>query len=86
CKYTESFTLQIPCPVEGCDGEITEKRTRRGKVFYGCNRYPKCKFASWDKPTSKKCPSCSKAYLVEKESKKKGHYLECPSCKFEVNT
>jgi len=84
CKYTEAVTLGVPCPVEGCGGQITEKRTRRGRIFYGCSAYPKCTFASWDKPTTQTCPSCSKATLVEKESAKKGRYLRCPSCKHEV--
>jgi len=83
CRYTEAVTLGIPCPEEGCGGDIVEKRTRRGKIFYGCSNYPKCTFASWDKPTSKRCTSCSESYLVEKESKKKGRYLKCPACKAE---
>ena len=62
---------------------ITEKRTRKGRIFYGCSKYPKCTFASWDKPTGKRCPQCSETYLVEKNSKTKGHYLKCPVCKFE---
>lgn len=85
CKYTEAVTLGIPCPIPGCGGQIGEKRTRRGKVFFGCNNYPRCTFASWDKPTDRLCPSCSKNYLVEKDSKKKGRYLRCPSCRHEVS-
>lgn len=86
CKYTETPTLGIPCPVDGCTGEIIERRTRRGKTFYGCSRYPKCDYASWDKPTSQRCPECGQTNLVEKVSKKKGQYLKCPSCKFEVTS
>ncbi|MBN1164483.1 MAG: type I DNA topoisomerase [Candidatus Krumholzibacteriota bacterium] len=86
CKYTEAVTLGIKCPQEGCDGEITEKRTRRGKIFYGCSEYPKCQYASWDKPTDKKCPQCGKSPLVEKVTKKRGHFLKCPSCKYEVDS
>ncbi len=84
CKYTEAVTLGIPCPEEGCDGEIVEKKTQRGKVFYGCSRYPSCKFASWDKPTTQKCLECENSFLVLKSSKKKGDFLQCPKCKFEV--
>ena len=83
CRYTEAVTIGIACPREGCDGEIVEKRSRRGKIFYGCNRYPKCDFASWDKPTDRKCPACGEAYLVEKNTKRKGHFLRCPACKHE---
>jgi DNA topoisomerase-1 len=57
-KRTEPKDLGIPCPVPGCTGQITEKRSRRGKVFYGCNRYPDCSFAAWDKPTDQKCETC----------------------------
>jgi len=84
CKYTEAVTLGIPCPIPGCGGQIGERRTKRGKVFFGCSNYPKCTYASWDKPTGRLCPACSKDYLVEKDSKKKGKYLRCPSCRHEV--
>ena len=56
----------MDCPK--CDGKIIEKKTRKGKIFYGCNNYPKCKIASWDKPIDEKCPKCGK-YLVEKKKK-----------------
>lgn len=45
----------MDCPE--CNGKIIEKKTRKGKIFYGCNNYPKCKFASWDKPLSTSCLS-----------------------------
>jgi DNA topoisomerase-1 len=86
CKYTDKATLGIRCPREGCGGELVEKRTRRGKIFYGCSAYPTCSYASWDKPTSQLCPQCGKENLVEKASNKKGHYLRCPSCHHEVTT
>jgi DNA topoisomerase I len=56
-KRTEPKELGVPCPT-GCGGELTEKRSRRGKIFYGCNRYPECNFAAWDKPTDKICETC----------------------------
>jgi DNA topoisomerase-1 len=56
-KRTEPKELGVPCP-KGCGGQITEKRSRRGKIFYGCNRYPECDFAAWDKPTDKQCETC----------------------------
>ena len=52
----------MDCPL--CDGKIVEKKTRKGKLFYGCNHYPKCKFASWYKPVDEKCPKCDN-YLIE---------------------
>jgi len=70
CKYTESLeekTLGIKCP-KCKNGKIVEKRTKKGKIFYGCSNWPKCDFALWDKPTGKKCPKCG-ALLVETKRK-----------------
>ena len=63
------------CP--HCDGNIIERKTKRGKVFYGCSNYPKCKFASWDKPITEKCPSCGDV-LVEHKDK-----IKCMKCDYE---
>lgn len=79
CKYIKKSEKELveimDCPL--CSGKIVEKPTRRGKIFYGCNHYPKCKFASWDKPTGEMCPECGK-YLVEKNGK-----IKCSECEFE---
>ncbi|GAB6094615.1 type I DNA topoisomerase [Desulfatiferula olefinivorans] len=85
CKNTQSAhadtgpgaSLGVPCPTSGCTGEIVEKQSKRGKVFYGCNKYPDCTFASWDKPVNQPCPRCGAPYLVEKTSKREGTYLKC---------
>jgi DNA topoisomerase-1 len=84
CKHTESVngaaggqSIGMQCPEDGCEGDIVEKRSRRGKVFYGCNRYPECTFATWDKPIAKPCPICNKPYLVEKNTKRQGNFLAC---------
>ncbi|HLA28698.1 MAG TPA: type I DNA topoisomerase [Syntrophales bacterium] len=50
CKNTMPFSMGIKCPSEGCSGDICEKRTKTGRVFYGCSRYPDCKFSTWTKP------------------------------------
>jgi DNA topoisomerase-1 len=84
CKGTRPFTLQIACPQCG-EGELVERRTRRGKVFYGCSRYPECTFASWDRPVKETCPSCASPIMVQKRSKTKGDYLQCPKCKTQVD-
>jgi DNA topoisomerase-1 len=89
CKNTQSLAngngddLGIECPEPDCDGTIVEKKSRRGKVFYGCNRYPKCTFATWDKPVDKPCPKCGAKFMVEKTTKKQGTFLTCinPECK-----
>lgn len=60
CKTTMQITkpLDVKCPV-CAEGDVVEKKSRKGKVFYGCNRYPDCAFVSWDKPTNKHCPQCN---------------------------
>jgi len=72
CKFTKSFSLGIRCPQKGCDGEIVERTSRGGKVFYGCKNYPKCKFATWYPPINKPCPSCGAIFLVSKTTKTEG--------------
>jgi DNA topoisomerase-1 len=75
----------VSCPADDCNGELVEKTSRRGKIFYGCNRFPKCDYALWDKPINKKCPVCSVGFLTEKTTKKKGTFLTCiaEGCKYE---
>lgn len=60
CRYIRSSAekLNVPCPVCG-EGEMATKRTKRGKPFYGCDKYPKCDFAVWQKPVNEKCPACN---------------------------
>ena len=79
CKYikkSENTIIEImDCPK--CNGKIIERKTKKGKVFYGCSNYPKCNYASWDKPTSNLCPNCNEP-LVEKNGS-----LICNKCKKE---
>ena len=72
----EPVKTGVKCP-ECKDGEMLERRTRKGKIFWGCGRYPKCKFASWDKVIPQPCPTCSAPYLVEKVTKKEGARWQC---------
>jgi DNA topoisomerase-1 len=58
---------------------LAEKRTKKGKSFYGCSNYPQCTFASWDKPLAEACPDCGAPFLVEKYSHGKGSYKVCPN-------
>ncbi len=87
CTYVQSLNkpvdVGVKCP-DCADGQVQEKKSRRGKIFYSCSNYPKCEFASWDKPLDEKCPDCGSAYLVEKITKKAGHVIKCPqrSCKY----
>jgi DNA topoisomerase-1 len=77
CKHIKAQSTGVHCPEEGCGGDIVQKISKRGKVFYSCDRYPKCTFAIWDKPVNKPCPDCGAPFLVEKNSKKEGLQLRC---------
>lgn len=80
CKYIKQEEKQKPkeimsCPK--CDGMIIEKKTKKGKIFYGCNNYPKCDFATWDEPIDEKCPNCNSILT------KKGKKIKCSKCDYE---
>lgn len=81
CKYIRPVTTGTPCPMDGCDGEIVQRKSKKGRTFYGCNRYPDCKFISWYKPVHKACSKCGNHYLEERSNKKEGTFLQCPVCK-----
>ena len=82
CKYVKQKTIGVPCP--NCsEGEVVERRSKKGKTFFGCNRYPDCDFVAWGKPIQEKCPDCGSSYLIEKWLKA-GPVAQCPNgeCKF----
>lgn len=79
CKYIKPKETSTICKCPACDGNIVEKHSKRGKVFYGCDNYPKCKMAYWDKPTGETCPECG-AMLTEKNKK-----IKCSSCSYTEN-
>lgn len=78
CKYIKNDKVNpieiIPCPK--CGGKIVEKKTKKGKIFYGCNNYPKCKLATWDKPTGELCPKCGGILLENKDN------IKCMECDY----
>jgi len=83
CKYVKQNFIGVKCPL--CkEGDLVEKRARKGNTFYGCGNYPKCKFTSANKPIAEKCPSCGGEYLVEK-TLKSGPVIACPNkeCDYE---
>ncbi len=83
CKYVKQNYIGVKCPL--CkEGDLVEKKARKGNTFYGCGNYPKCKFTSAGKPLAEKCPSCGSEYLVEKMLKA-GPVIACPNkeCDFE---
>jgi DNA topoisomerase-1 len=80
CKYIKQNLIEgLKCPKCG-EGDVAERKARRGNIFWGCTNYPKCDFTSNLKPVAKKCPQCDSPYLVEKVLKS-GVFLECPNKK-----
>jgi DNA topoisomerase-1 len=74
CKYTQAIKLDVSCPIDGCGGVVVERRSRRGRIFFGCSNYPECNFRSWDEPIKDRCPECG-ANLAR--GKRKVHCLAC---------
>ncbi|MCD4776255.1 MAG: type I DNA topoisomerase [Candidatus Aegiribacteria sp.] len=79
CKHTEPVPTGVMCPEETCSGELVEKKSGKGRLFYACNRFPECKYAVWNRPVDRTCPRCGFPILVEK---KKG--IWCPSCRKKI--
>ena len=82
CKFVKQKTIGVACP--NCSqGEVVERRSKKGKTFFGCNRYPECDFVAWGKPLSEPCPNCGSSYLIEKWLKA-GPVAQCPNgeCKY----
>ena len=78
CKYIKKEIKEQKeiCKCPNCEGMIVERKTRKGKIFYGCNNFPKCKTAFWDKPTGKMCPECGSILLEKKDG------IACSSCDY----
>lgn len=70
CKNTKPLLDEIDAPCPLCGGKVVVRKSKKGKVFYGCSNYPNCNFVSWDKPTNEKCPKCGNI-LYEKVTKTK---------------
>jgi DNA topoisomerase I len=87
CKYIKRQTTGVPCPKPGCKGEILVKKSKRGKIFYGCSEYPNCDSVFWDKPVAEACPQCGKPFLLEKYNAKKEEtvrYCSEESCDYKT--
>jgi DNA topoisomerase I len=78
CKTSRPMSIGVSCP-KGCGGYVTERRSKRGRTFYGCSSYPGCDFVSWDRPRNEKCPACGSPYLLDKYSKRDGPFVACPN-------
>ena len=69
----------VKCPKDG--GDIAARRSKkRGKVFFGCENYPKCDFVCWDKPMSEPCPECANIGVEAKSNRTRGSYRRCLKC------
>jgi DNA topoisomerase-1 len=86
CKSTRSISVGVPCPREGCDGQIVERMSKKGRRFYGCNRYPECDMTFWTKPVHRNCPQCGSTIFTEKKSRRGDVKLVCAnrSCGYEM--
>ncbi len=82
CKNIKKFVTETGSKCPKCDGNIIEKKSKRGRVFYGCSEYPNCDFVSWDPPSDKKCNVCGKT-LMQKKGKNKGLYCVTEGCSYE---
>jgi DNA topoisomerase-1 len=84
CKATKPVVTSVmDCPLPACGGTIVQRRSRRGKTFYGCTHYPRCTFSLWQRPVPQACPQCAATYMLEKQTKKQGVTRQCPTCKYQ---
>ncbi len=82
CKHTRPIPLGVKCPV--CEiGDLTQRRTRRGRTFYGCMRYPDCDFSTWHLPVADVCPTCNKVGAEARLTKARGDFRKCLHCEHE---
>ncbi|WP_044337412.1 type I DNA topoisomerase [Rossellomorea aquimaris] len=81
CRNTKPIVKEIGVKCPKCEkGNIIERKSKKKRIFYGCDQYPECDFLSWDKPIERKCPKCSEL-LVEKKLKK-GNQIQCTNCDY----
>lgn len=77
CKNTKAISTGVNCPEPDCKGYLTERRSKKGKIFFGCSNYPDCKYALWNRPVPEKCPKCQAPFMVEKYYRGKGAINTC---------
>ncbi|WP_085833661.1 type I DNA topoisomerase [Clostridium merdae] len=82
CKNVKKLVIENGAECPKCGGKVVVKKTKKGRVFYGCNEYPNCDFVSWDEPTMEKCPRCGKT-LLRKKGKNPKLYCVTPDCGYE---
>ena len=75
CRYVKLKSTGVICPKDG--GDVVERKSKRGRTFYGCGNYPDCDFVLWNRPRAEACPTCGAPYLIEKITKRWGHQVQC---------
>jgi DNA topoisomerase-1 len=81
CKYTKNIAIESKVKCPNCGSALAQKRTKKGKMFWGCTGYPKCKTAFWDEPQEEKCPKCQS--LLTKNPKT--GLIKCSSCEYRAS-
>lgn len=82
CRNTKAIVKKIGVTCPTCKkGDVIEKKTKKNRIFYGCDRYPECEFTSWDKPIGRDCPKCNH-YLVQKKVRG-GMQIICSNCEYQ---
>lgn len=77
CRNTKAIVKKIDVKCPTCkEGEVVERKSKKRRIFYGCDQYPECEYVSWDKPIARACPKCNEQTLVEKRLKK-GVQVQC---------
>jgi len=85
CRNTKPILKKVGVTCPKCQkGDVVERKSKKRRIFYGCDRYPECDFVSWDKPVNRSCPKCD-SYLIEKKSKKKMQ-IKCSNCDYKEDT
>ncbi|MBC1228848.1 type I DNA topoisomerase [Listeria booriae] len=82
CRNTKPIVKEIGVTCPKCnEGQVIERKSKKKRIFYGCDRYPACDYVSWDKPIARPCPKCNEKALVEKKLKK-GVQIQCTHCDY----
>lgn len=85
CRVARPLSTGVKCP-KCSEGELAQRKTKKGRYFFSCSRYPSCDYSQWNKPVSRQCPNpeCQSPVMEERVSKRNGHFFQCPRCKQKV--
>jgi DNA topoisomerase I len=84
CKHTRPIPMGVKCP-KCVDGDLAERRTKRGRSFFGCGNYPACDFSTWYRPVPETCPECGYVGVEKRQTKGRGDYRRCLKCAHEFS-